>query len=253
MAKKCTPSTHAAINVLQAELLLDQGLPEQALANLNQQNIEIPSNSKVAILLASAYEQLNDWEKLIEILPQLKKTKQLDKKIFNRIETNTVKGLLNSDDDIINSENIRSIGSQFKEVIASGQELTVAYVKALCRLDKHTDAESIIAKRLENQWDTKLVYQYGLLKLDDYSHALKNAESWAKNHTNDANLYLTLGRICKRAQLWGKAKSYFESSLSRKPLPETYAELAALHEQLDEPEDAHRCTKKGLKLAAKVV
>ena len=253
MAKKCTTDTQVAINVLQAELLLDQGLPEQALANLNQQNNEIPSNSKVATLLASAYDQLNDWEKLIKILPQLKKTKGLDKKVFNQIEKNTVKGLFSSDNDIINSENIKSIGLQFKEVIDSDQELTVAYVEALCRLGKYADAESIITKRLENNWDSKLVYQYGLLKLDDYSHALKNAERWAKNHTNDVNLYLTLGRLCKRAQLWGKAKSYFESSLSRKPLPEAYAELAALHEQLDEPEDAHRCIKKGLKLAAKVV
>ena len=64
-------------------------------------------------------------------------------------------------------------------------------------------------------------------------------------------MLVTLGRICNKAQLWGKAKAYFESSLTRKPLAETYAELAALHEQLDELEDAHKCAKKGLKLATR--
>ena len=253
MAKKCTPDAHDAINVLQAELLLDQGLPEQALANLKQQNNSIRSNAKIAMLFATAYEHLDEWNKLAEFIPEMKKTKGLNKQQLHKIEKQTVQGLLNSSDDKIDSETISHIGSQFKDVISSDNELTVAYVEALCKLEEFTKAESLIKKNLDKHWDTKLIYLYGLLKLDDYSHALKKAEQWAKIHTDDANLYLSLGRLCKRAQLWGKAKAYFESSLTRKPLPEAYAELAALHNQLDETDDANRVTKKGLNLAAKVV
>ena len=85
--------------------------------------------------------------------------------------------------------------------------------------------------------------------MPDAVQALNKVEKWAEHHTDDTYLYLTLGRICNKAQLWGKAKAYFESSLSRKPLAETYAELAALHEQLNEMDEAHRCAKKGLKIA----
>ena len=253
MAKKCTPDAHAALNVLQAELLLDQGLPEQALASLNQQTDNIRSNPKIAMLFATAYEKLNDWEKLLKIIPELNRTKGLDKKLLRKIEKQTILGLLNSDTEKTNTDITSKIRSQFKEVIASDRELTAAYAKALCRAGKDTEAEALISKSLNDAWDSKLVYLYGLLKLDDYTSALKNAEQWAQSHTNDPNLYLTLGRLCKRAQLWGKSKAYFESSLSRKPLPEAYAELAALHEQLDEVDDAYQCTKKGLKLATKVV
>ncbi len=253
MAKECTPDAKAALNVLQAELLLDQGLPEQALASLNQQSNKIHSNPKIAMLFAAAYEQLNDWQKLATIIPDLKRTKGLDKQQLNKIERKTVQGLLSGNFNKLNADEAIKIGSQFKEVIAADHDLTVAYIEALCEQNKYTEAETLITKSLNDKWNSKLIYLYGLLELDDYSNALKNAEQWAKTQTNDANLYLTLGRLCKRAQLWGKAKSYFESSLSRKPLPEAYAELAALHEQLDEADDAYQCTKKGLKLAAKVI
>ncbi len=253
MAKKCTPEAHAALNVLQAELLLDQGQIEQALANLSQQSGQIRSNPKIAMLFATAYERLNDWGKLADIIPDLKKSKGLDKKLLNKIEKSTIHGLLDSGKDKSNAETIKQVGLQFHNIISTDPDLMVDYAEALHRIGAHTEAESFIAKNLDSNWDSRLIYLYGLLKLDDYSNALKNAERWAKTHTNDVNLYLTLGRLCKHSQLWGKAKSYFESSLSRKPLAEAYAELAALHEQLDEHDDAHQCTKKGLRLATKVI
>ena len=253
MAKKCTPEAHAALNVLQAEHLLDQGLPERALANLNQQNNEIRSNSKIANLFVNAYVQLNDWQKLAEIIPDLKKTKGLDKQALTKIQKQTAQGLLRNCKDKGNSEKVENIGSQFKDVIFANSELAVTYIELLRAQGKHQTAETLIANALDSKWDTELVHQYGLLQLDDPSHALNKAEQWAQQHDDDANLFLTLGRFCKRAQLWGKAKSYFESSLSRKPLAETYAELAVLHEHLNELDDAHICTKKGLKLATQTI
>ncbi len=253
MAKKCTPEAHSALNVLQAEHFLDQGLPERALACLNQQSNEIRSNSKIANLFVNAYVQLNDWKKLSEIIPNLKKNKGLNKQVLTEIQKQTVRGLLRICKDKRNSENVENIGSQFKDVILANSELAVTYIELLRAQGKHQTAETLIANALDSNWNTELVHQYGLLQLDDPNHALNKAEQWAQQHDDDANVFLTLGRLCKRAQLWGKAKSYYESSLSRKPLPETYAELAALHEHLDELDDAHRCAKKGLKLATQTV
>ena len=251
MAKKCTPAAHSALNVLQAELLLSQGMPEQALASISQQSNKIRSNPKIAKLFASAYQQLNDWQKLAAIIPDLKKAKNFDRQDLSRIQTQTLLGLLSANKD--DSEDIEKLGSQFKKIILEDNELTIAYVEALRTQEKHAVAATLINHALEKNWNTNLVRQYGLLELDDPNHALKKAETWVETHSNDANLYLTLGRLCKRAQLWGKAKSYLESSLSRKPLAETYAELAVLHEHLDETDDAQRCAKKGLKLAAQVM
>lgn len=252
-AKNCTPDAIAALNVLQAELLLDQGLPEQALASLSQQIKEVRSNPKIAKLVALAYLRLNDWEKLSTLLPELKSSKGLDKNTIEEIKKQTALGLLKICKLKDSSIQIETISSQFEDIILSNDELTIAYIEALRVHGKYETAASLITKTIEQYWNSEMVRQYGLLQFKDPSKALTKAEKWVERHTDDAHLYLTLGRLCKHAQLWGKAKAYLESSISRKPLAETYAELAALHNQLNEVEEAHRCTQKGLMLATKVV
>lgn len=247
-AKDSNPEDSSALDILRAELLLDQKLPEQALASLSQHSDAVRSNPKIATLFASAYEQLGDWNNLSELLPQLKSSKNIDTQTYQHIEKQTLKGLLN---DEKNEIGLDEMGSKYKDAIASDKELTLDYVSALRKQGKHDVAERTAVNALDKQWCSKLVREYGLIDLQDPSGALSKAELWVDQHTNDENLYLSLGRICNKAQLWGKAKTYFETSLSRKPLAETYAELNALHEQLDEMEDAHKCAKKGLKLATR--
>ncbi|MEJ2114905.1 MAG: heme biosynthesis HemY N-terminal domain-containing protein [Gammaproteobacteria bacterium] len=247
-AKKSNPDDSSAVDVLHGELLLDQRMPNEALVSLSQYEATIHSNPKIAYLFANAYEQLGDWEKLADMLPQLENSKSISQQNYSRIENETIKGLLQNSQ---NASNVDEIGAKYRENISADEELTLEYVTALRQQGKHELAETIVSSALAKNWCSKLVRQYGLIELKDPSQALNKAEQWIEKHTNDANLYLTLGRICNKAQLWGKAKAYFESSLTRKPLAETYAELAALHEQLDELEDAHKCAKKGLKLATR--
>ncbi len=54
------------------------------------------------------------------------------------------------------------------------------------------------------------------------------------------------GRLCVRAQLWGKAKDYFERCLARGPNPAAYLEYGKLLEHLGETEDALQKYKDGL-------
>ena len=250
-AEKCNPEDSTALDVLRAELLLDQNMPEQALASLRQHSDAVSSNAKIATLLASAYEQLGDWEKLAELIPQLKASKNIDAQTYQHIEKQTLKGLFNDSELEANTINLDEMGTKYRDTIAEDNELTLDYVAALRKQGRHDIAESTAINALDKKWCSKLAREYGLIDLKDPSAALTKAEQWVDNHTNDENLYLSLGRICNKAQLWGKAKTYFETSLSRKPLAETYAELAALHEQLDEMDDAHKCAKKGLKLATR--
>jgi HemY protein len=247
-AKLKNPTEQPALDVLRAEFLLDQKMPEQALASLSEHEDEMHSNPKITSLFANAYEQMGNWNKLADIIPLLKSSKNISQQTFSDIENKTIQGLLDSSH---NASNVDEIGTKYRDSILNNEILTLNYVSALQQQGKHELAESITTDAINNNWSSKLVRQYGLINFKDPSQALNKAEKWVNQHTNDEYLYLTLGRICNKAQLWGKAKAYFESSLSRKPLAETYSELAALHEQLDEMEDAHKCAKKGLKLATR--
>ena len=50
----------------------------------------------------------------------------------------------------------------------------------------------------------------------------------------DGALLLTLGRLCRQQQLWGKARSYLEASLAITPSRAAHIELAQLLDQLEE-------------------
>ena len=83
--------------------------------------------------------------------------------------------------------------------------------------DQYPENPEKIVKRinqsLKNYWDADLVKLYGLLLTENPIKQLARAESWLKNYPNQAVLFLTLGRLSLRCQLWGKARHYFEESL----------------------------------------
>src|SRR5690606_9032267 len=76
------------------------------------------------------------------------------------------------------------------------------------------------------------------------------AESWLRDHPDDAGLLLCLGRLALMNRLWGKAREYFQAALARVPDAQTYAELARLLAHLGEHEASSRYYERGLALCA---
>jgi len=124
------------------------------------------------------------------------------------------------------------------------------FVRCLMVLKANDDAELIVRDALKKDWDVDLVYVYGLIEASDRDRQLATAESWLKGHENNPVLLLTLGRLCKRSQLWGKARSYLNASIGIKPNSDAYKELGQLLEQLNEHNEAVECYHRGLLLAA---
>ena len=245
-AKSCGVEEQSAFNVLQAELLLDQGLAEQALATLNQESNQLRDNAKIAGLYAEAYTKLQAWDKLAEILPELFKNKHFPEKDLEKLQQHVAHGLIKQNQNDIQA--IEQVGTTFNKVIAADLSLTNAYINILRKHESFNTAEVFTANALNANWDSQLVRLYGLLAPDEAGKILTKAENWLAQHEDDANLHLSLGRLCKQAQLWGKAKTYLETSVQLKPQSEAYAELASLHEQLDEKDAAEECAKKCLAL-----
>jgi HemY protein len=65
----------------------------------------------------------------------------------------------------------------------------------------------------------------------------------------DAVLLLTLGRLCARQELWGKAQNYLEASISVEPLYSAHLMLAQLHDRLGNADAARRHYRASLDLA----
>ena len=52
------------------------------------------------------------------------------------------------------------------------------------------------------------------------------AEKWLPSHSEDANLLLALGRICRRLEYMGKARDYLSTAIKLDPRPQTFLEMA---------------------------
>ena len=67
---------------------------------------------------------------------------------------------------------------------------------------------------------------------------IERAERWLATRNRDPELLATLGRLCAHAELWGKAKSFLEASLSFEESRAAHLELAKLAERLGQSADA---------------
>ena len=123
------------------------------------------------------------------------------------------------------------------------------YITCLLNSNAYETTEKTIRNYLKKKWDENLARTYGLIQDVDASKQLEHAEHWLRDHGRSPMLLLTLGRLCNRLQLWGKARVYYESSIAMQPSTEAHAELAELLETLGEKDSAYESYRKGLSLA----
>jgi HemY protein len=146
-------------------------------------------------------------------------------------------------------EQLRSIWQKTPKLMQHDTQLLEVYVESLIDLGDHDTAEKTIQRALKREWSSTLVRQYGLLRVDDIPRQLAKAEAWLTAHPQDSQLHLCLGRLSARAELWGKARDYFESSYRLAPSAETCAELGRLLTGLGEPKVAAAYFREGLLLS----
>lgn len=111
-------------------------------------------------------------------------------------------------------------------------------------------ARQALEDLLERDWDGALARLYGVCGEDEPVACLARAERWLTRHPRDEGLLFALGRLCFQNQLWGKAQSYLEASLSLAPSIETHLALAQLADRLERPEQAQAHYRAAAEMAA---
>ncbi len=248
-ALKAMPDADVAVELTQAELQLAHGQLEQALATLEHLRSMVPNHSHVLLLLAQVLERLQSWEQLRDLLPLLRKHKVLGERQLHDLSVRVWRALLARTLEKGDAAALQAFWKSVPKDLRGDHALLTDYLRGLMRLGEHDSAEALLRDALRHHWDPEWVRLYGELETSHPERQLATAEEWLKGHENNAVLLLTLGRICLRNQLWGKARAYLEASLGSQPMPETWRELGLLLERLDEPEAAAEAFKQGLLLA----
>ena len=251
-----------AVGLTQAELQLQHNQLEQALATLRHLQQLSPKHAQVLTVLAKLYEDLGDWEHLLELMPSLSKRnvysdeeiEKLSQKaylaLFKLQTTHKVNNELSSAKEKVQKvDDLKNVWERIPKHFRENEEILLCYVQQLVECGETGQLEPLIRSALKNHRSEALVYCYGLVDNADSNHHLAMAESLLIGHENDAVTLLTVGRLSLRNKLWGKARSYLEASVSAGPSAEAYNELGNLLDKLGEHDRASEYFRDGLRLA----
>lgn len=246
LAHEQEPRATAAVLLTQAELQLANSEFAAARSTLNQILASAPQNGEALRLQAELGLANGDWAGLQALLPRLAKSRHVAKDKLDAWYVRTWSALL--DDSNAAADRVNELWKSLPKYLRSHPRLLCSRAQALVRAGELAEAESILRKELNRQWSEELVLLYGEIRTDNASAMLRQAERWLQDRPNDPALLLTAGRLCISNQLWGKARSYLESSIGIRPAPESWNELGQLLVRMGEAPAASDAFQKGLRL-----
>ncbi|PIE40588.1 MAG: heme biosynthesis protein HemY [Gammaproteobacteria bacterium] len=252
LAHESTKGVDSAIGLAKARLQYDSQQWEQCLATLMMLKKEpkSPGYPNVLKMLAEVYVQLEDWENLRQVLPEIKKRKLLTKEQYLELAQQCYLGLIatgaRSSYEMTPLQQVKQAWAEVPRGARHTPELVHAYCSRLVELDAGEEAEQVLVSFLKKHWDEQLVRLYGIVNGEDSEKQLLLAETWLKERPNDAILLLTLGRLSLKRHNWDSAQSYFRSSLSSRKTAEAFGELGRLTARMGQYEESSDYFQQGL-------
>ena len=234
-----------------AYMLLADGKADEALALLKNLSADDPRNPGVLKMKVEAELAGKAWEDALVTLEPLTRSGMLPEGAAQQIRLNAELNLVKSKparpEAITDAWKTFSRESRFDPAMAS----TVA--ARLLALDCGEEARDVLEETIEARgiegWDSQLAALYADCKTPSTLAQIERAERWLRQHARDAVLLATLGKLCMRQALWGKAQSYLEASVALDPTLDAHMTLARLMEQLGRNDEAIRHVRRGAELA----
>ena len=253
-------SAGIAIDLTQAELQIDSGQYEQALAILLRAKKKTERHPVVLRLLSNVYWHLQDWRQLLLLLPLLKKTSAMPASQIADLQLRAACGLLcsaaafNESGERIFSAGIPLVENDSRNVdreskcaalaicwedfssdIKSQLAVVECYVQQLISLRQLPLAERVLRQCLQRDYCPQLVSWYGRVADSGEPEQLVFAEHLLHQHPDDAVLLLALAKISaaheaeKDKAAGEKTRCYLEQSLSLHRSGEVLLELARFY------------------------
>jgi HemY protein len=220
------------------EFQLEQRQPQSALNSLKQMNDSGMHKHIGALSLElKAQQQARNWEAVLEVTAQLEKRHAIDKAVAEQLRQQAWLEKLRG--QMLDIGMLRAVWKSVPNEFKRRKKIAAVAAEAFGKLGDCKAAQHLLTESLNAQWDSDLVTLYGECHNENNNVAqIEQAERWLKQHTDDAGLLLALGKLCMHQQLWGKAQSYLDASLSLQSSSAAYAALGQLAEKLGKQEQA---------------
>ncbi len=223
--------------ITEAELLLQERRAADALTVLQAQPQKHTAGLRLEL---QALQLTKDWEKSLTVIDQLEK-----RKLYDDTQAGELRRAALALHLARCASDLATLDDAWRKVPdAQRREPRVARAAAegYIALQAGARAAEIIERSLDQTWDSALAALYADCAGDDGGavRQIERAERWLAAQPGDAALLLTLGRLCAREKLWGKARNYLDASISVEPTYQAHLACARLHEQLADSEAAQK-------------
>jgi HemY protein len=240
---QASQSAPQAARVLRARMLRRDGKPAEALALL------APESDKGSLTpggwreLALAALASGDIRRARAALDPLQKSGALGTRAYAALETRVLVATIQT---CANGAALNTLWSQLPKAQRRLPAVIDAYARRAAGFGLILPAMDELEAALRREWSPLLIETYGMLGSEDIEARLRRAESWLDARPNDATLLLTLGRMCVRLKLWGKANQYLQRSLALAPSAAAWEALGDLHSGQGDGALAQRCYRNAL-------
>lgn len=237
-AERLAPHAAVARLLTQAELLLDDRQYMHALEVLHRLEKIEPRHVGAMLLELKVQLRLEQWEKVLSVLQQLERCEGIASWQAREYRQQAYLQILNR--YVNDPQGLLAYWKAIPEEDRLSARLAQAGAHSFNAIGNGDQAYEIVAMSLTKQWDTELAGMIGDCASSKATEQLQQAENWLLSHEGDANLLLSLGKLCIRLSLWGKAQSYLEASISVKPTATAHLMLAKMLEGRGETNDAFK-------------
>ncbi len=252
MAYEQSPDAGNAVLLTQAELQMSHGQFDAAHATLSRLLEIAPEHAQGLGMFARLRRERGDWDGVMELLPKLRAQKVLPVAELDALAVGAYANALSNLEQTPDAAALEAQWSAVPRNLRGNPVLLKAWAAALKKCGQSAQAEPVIRKQLKVSWDSGLALEYSRLDVADKTKHLSRAEAWLTEHSNDPQLLLAVARLSMRNELWGKARSYLETSLGIKPSTEAYQLYGRLLEKLGESVNASEAFRAGLSLATRL-
>ncbi|MBP1205099.1 HemY protein [Duganella sp. 1411] len=226
------------------ELLVDDHQPEAALDAVRELNASGTRHIHALQWSLKAQQQAKNWPEVLRLVRSLDKHRALHPALSARLRELAYADLLSDQGN--DAESLQRVWATVPTSDRIKPYVACLAATALNARGLHDEARLVAEESLAADWDDRVIRAYREAAAPAGSAALlaqiEACERWLHARPTDAELALTLGSLCLKQKLWGKAQRYLEQALSDASDPrmvrESHLKLAQMHEALQQQEEA---------------
>ncbi len=242
-------NSYLAVELTRSKQLVRDGDYSEACETLQTLLEKYPNNTIALNLLKTTYQQLGMWQRLLDLLPKLKKSKQVDQEEHAQLLVVAHQGLINDIATQEGSDGVIQHWNGLSRKLKQNVELVGAFAKQLIERDADNAALTVLKETLKKHPSPELFALLPTLNMSDVHPIMTLLHGAISKDDTNAAAHSALASLYYRQEKWDETQEHLESALQVRSNVEDYALLADTLEQKGQTKAAHEVSRKALTLA----